>query len=527
MLLGFDIGGTKCAVVTAENVAGNIRITAKEKMPTDLNVSPAEMIDRLIMLADKLCGGKRPESIGISCGGPLDSEKGLILGPPNLPGWDCVPIVEQIRNHFGAPVYLQNDANACALAEWKFGAGRGTKNMIFLTFGTGLGAGLILDGRLYSGTNDNAGEVGHIRIEKDGPVGYGKRGSFEGFCSGGGLAQLGKLYLEEALKNGIVPLYAGGEVNAKTVSIAADNGDVTALEVYKTCGEKLGQGLSVLIDILNPECIVIGSIFARSQNLLWQYAKEVIDREALLISAGVCRVVPAALGESLGDYAAIGVALLEEQKTGKEDKEDALFARYPVLNRCRSEIESATKAIIATFQNDGKLLLCGNGGSCADCEHIVGELMKGFLSKRALSEARKAEMKDNNPNLTDDVLAKLQAAVPAISLPSFAGLNSAFCNDVDPELVYAQCLMGLGRKNDVLMCISTSGNSKNCIAAAQVAKGLGLTVIALTGRSGGKLKDIADICICAPETETYKVQELHLPIYHHICMEIEQSLFDR
>ena len=519
MLLGFDIGGTKCAVVTAEKNKDGITITAKEKVPTDLNISPAEMIDRLITLADKVCGGERPEAIGISCGGPLDSDKGLILGPPNLPGWDCVPIVEQIKDHFGAPVHLQNDANACALAEWKFGAGKGTKNMIFLTFGTGLGAGLILDGRLYTGTNDNAGEVGHIRIEKDGPVGYGKCGSFEGFCSGGGLAQLGKQYLDHALKNGIVPAYADDEVNAKTISIAADNGDVTAIEVYKTCGEKLGQGLSVLIDILNPECIVIGSIFTRSQNLLWQYTKEVIDREALPISAGVCRVVPAMLGESLGDHAAICVALLEENKT------DDLFARYPVLNSCRNEIRSATETIISAFQNEGKLLLCGNGGSCADCEHIVGELMKGFISKRALSEEQKMQMKKNNRDLTDEVLAKLQRAVPAISLPSFAGLNTAFCNDVDPELVYAQCLMGLGRKNDVLMCISTSGNSRNCVAAAQVAKGIGLTVIALTGQSGGKLKGIADICICAPESETYKVQELHLPIYHHICMEIERALF--
>ncbi len=519
MLLGFDIGGTKCAVVTAEKTPGGIIITAKEKVLTDLNVSPGEMIDRLIALADKVCGGKQPESIGISCGGPLDSSRGLILGPPNLPGWDCVPIIEQVKNHFGVPVHLQNDANACALAEWKFGAGKGTKNMIFLTFGTGLGAGLILDGHLYSGTNDNAGEVGHIRIEKDGPVGYGKCGSFEGFCSGGGLAQLGQQYLEQALEKGLAPMYAGGEVNAKTISIAADNGDPTAIEVYKTCGEKLGQGLSVLIDILNPECIVIGSIFTRSQNLLWQYTKEVIDREALPISAGVCRVVPAKLGESLGDHAAIGVALLEEQNT------DDLFTHYPVLNSCRAEIETATKTIIASFKNEGKLLLCGNGGSCADCEHIVGELMKGFLSKRALSEEQKAQMKKNNPELTAEVLARLQRAVPAISLPSFAGLNTAFCNDVDSELVYAQCLMGLGRNSDVLMCISTSGNSKNCVAAAQVAKGLGLTVIALTGQSGGKLKGIADICICAPEAETYKVQELHLPIYHYICMEIERAFF--
>lgn len=203
-----------------------------------------------------------------------------------------------------------------------------------------------------------------------------------------------------------------------------------------------------------------------------------------------------------------------------------LIGRYPALSACKDDIIKATDAIINSYTNGGKLLLCGNGGSCADCEHIVGELMKGFLSKRTLSEDKKEKMKKNNPDLSDDVLSKLQLAVPAISLPGFTGLNSAFCNDVDAELIYAQALMGLGAEGDVVFCISTSGNSKNCVAAANVAKGLGLTVIALTGKSGGKLKNIADICICAPETETYKVQELHLPIYHYICAAIEKHFFN-
>ncbi|MCQ2450350.1 MAG: SIS domain-containing protein [Clostridia bacterium] len=202
-----------------------------------------------------------------------------------------------------------------------------------------------------------------------------------------------------------------------------------------------------------------------------------------------------------------------------------LIIRYPCLAVCKDDIRKAIDTIIDSYKNGGKLLLCGNGGSCADCEHIVGELMKGFLSKRPISISQKLYMKRNNPNLTDEVLSKLQLAVPAVALPSFSGLNSAFCNDVDAELIYAQSLMGLGAKCDVVFCISTSGNSKNCVAAANVAKGLGLTVVALTGQTGGKLKEIADICICAPEIETYKVQELHLPIYHLICMEIEKEFF--
>ncbi len=315
MILGFDIGGTKCAVITAEINQGEIEITAKEKIPTDLKISPSDMIDRLIALADKISGGKKPERIGISCGGPLDSKKGVILGPPNLIGWNYVPIVEQIKAHYGVLVNLQNDANACAVAEWKFGAGKGCDNMVFLTFGTGLGAGLILDGRLYSGTNGNAGEVGHIRLEKFGPVGYGKSGSFEGFCSGGGIAQIGYALALEKVQQGICPLYCKSGVDkesitAKSIADAADMGDETALEVYRICGEYLGKGLSVLIDILNPERIVLGSIFARSENLLRQPAIEIIKQEALQGSAACCEVVAAKLGENIGDYAAIATALL-------------------------------------------------------------------------------------------------------------------------------------------------------------------------------------------------------------------------
>ena len=189
-ILGFDIGGTKCAVTTAQWDGSQITLLKKEACPTDLSISPEEMLKRLISMADGILTAP-PEAVGISCGGPLSSKEGLILGPPNLPGWDHVEIVKVLNDHYHVPVKLQNDANACAVAEWKFGAGKGTDNMVFFTFGTGLGAGLILDGRLYSGTNDNAGEAGHIRLDRFGPVGFGKAGSFEGFCSGNGLAQLG------------------------------------------------------------------------------------------------------------------------------------------------------------------------------------------------------------------------------------------------------------------------------------------------------------------------------------------------
>lgn len=313
-ILGFDIGGTKCAVVTAEWDGDNITLLKKEKCETDHNISPAQMIDKLIKTADSILEGK-PDSIGISCGGPLDSKKGIIMSPPNLPGWDNVEIVKQIQSHFGVKTFLQNDANACAVAEWKFGAGKGSRNMIFLTFGTGLGAGLILDGKLYSGTNDNAGELGHIRLDKFGPVGYGKSGSFEGFCSGGGIAQLGYILALEKVQMGHYPEYfkkgmSVADVSAKSIAEAARNGDETAISVYRTCGDYLGKGLSIVIDLLNPEVIVLGSIFARSKDLLWEYAEKSIKKEALEISASCCKVVAAELGENIGDYAAVATALL-------------------------------------------------------------------------------------------------------------------------------------------------------------------------------------------------------------------------
>lgn len=312
-VLGFDIGGTKCAVITAEVSGGEIRLLKKEKCPTDLSVSPEKMIEKLVLMADGILE-RDPDAIGISCGGPLDSKKGIIMSPPNLTGWDDVAIVDIIGAHYSVRPKLQNDANACALAEWRFGAGRGCENMVFLTFGTGLGAGLILGGRLYEGTNGNAGEVGHIRLAPEGPVGFGKKGSFEGFCSGGGIAQLGFSMAQDARSNGKEPLYfkdgaSQKDVSAASVANAARTGDETAREVYRESGRYLGRGLSVLIDILNPERIVIGSIFARSGDLLWEDAKREIEKEALGVSAACCEVVPAALGENIGDYAAIATAL--------------------------------------------------------------------------------------------------------------------------------------------------------------------------------------------------------------------------
>ena len=203
-----------------------------------------------------------------------------------------------------------------------------------------------------------------------------------------------------------------------------------------------------------------------------------------------------------------------------------LYAQNPSLEVCKDAIEAAKELMIDAYKKGGKLLLCGNGGSCADCDHIAGELMKGFLKKRPLSSAKKEELRTNMPSLDDELLSKLQCGLPAISLPSMTAPNSAFSNDVNPDLIYAQGVLALGKTGDILIGISTSGNSKNVCAAAKTAKATGCKVIGLTGCKGGELKEYADVCICVPESETFKIQELHLPVYHCICAMIEEYFFE-
>lgn len=282
---GIDIGGTKTAFLVGDE-KGNI--LSRQEVPTQAFPSWQHVLEAL------LPENGSPLAIGVSCGGPLDEKRGLILSPPNLPGWDEVPITAWLSQRYGVPAYLENDANACALAEWRFGAGQGCRNMVFLTFGTGFGAGLILDGRLYRGTNGMAGEIGHVRYAPEGPVGYGKAGSFEGFCSGGGIRQL-------------------SGVSAKETVEGAARGEQAMIAALDESARALGMACAVLMDLFNPERIVIGSIFARSENWFRSKMEEIISKEALPHTRGVCQVVPAVLGDRVGDIAALSAAMREQE----------------------------------------------------------------------------------------------------------------------------------------------------------------------------------------------------------------------
>ena len=290
LFLGTDIGGTKISVVLGDEQA---TVLAHHRFPTSQHRNPYEAVDEIAATAERLLrdAGRSINDvarIGISCGGPLDSRRGLVLSPPNLPGWDNIPICRVLAEKLGRPARLENDANAAALAEWHFGAGRGTSNMVFLTCSTGMGGGLILDGRLYRGKQDLAGEVGHMRLTDDGPQGYGKKGSFEAWASGTGLA-----------------LQAGKP--ADEVGRDALAGDPEAIALVRRAGEMLGRGIALLCDALNPELVVCGTLAVRLGDLYLEPARQVVAREAL----APCPIVPSALGPEFGNKAALAAALAE------------------------------------------------------------------------------------------------------------------------------------------------------------------------------------------------------------------------
>lgn len=289
-IIGIDIGGTKCAVGVLRDGA----VVEVDRFPTQ---DYATTFARFQQTVAALKPG--PDVVfGISCGGPLDAAQGVILCPPNLPGWVDIPICRAFTGIFGGRAFLMNDANASALAEWHFGAGKGSRHMVFLTAGTGMGAGLILNGRLYEGATGDAGEVGHLRLRPDGPLGFGKHGSFEGFCSGGGIARLA-----------LAMRWPQPAVTLKDLAEAAARGDALARQVLDTAGERLGEALALIIDTLNPERIVLGGYFPRCSELLLPALNRALAAEALPSARAACQILPAVLGETIGSNAAVAVAL--------------------------------------------------------------------------------------------------------------------------------------------------------------------------------------------------------------------------
>lgn len=307
-IIGIDIGGTKTSVVISDY---ELNIIDKEKFKTLASLNTLNKILEIIK-EYKLKYGEI-SNIGISCGGPLSSSKGVIICPPNLPDWKNIEIVKYFHDNLNIPVRLENDANACAIAEYLWGAGKDANNIAFLTFGTGLGAGLILDNKLYRGSSDMAGEVGHIRLNETGPIGYNKVGSFEGFCSGGGIAELCKIRMQEKSDNKsvgeFIELLGDKPISAEILANAVKSGNKFAISIFEESAFYLGKGISILIDILNLDKIIIGGIYTRMEAFFKDIVLSVVKEEALKYSSDFCNIGPSFFGEEIGDYSALAVAM--------------------------------------------------------------------------------------------------------------------------------------------------------------------------------------------------------------------------
>ena len=309
-VIGIDIGGTKAAAVLARTDGA---ILHRRMMQTGPHIAPADALAELASMARELLS--LPEAInvagaGISCGGPLDSKTGVIQAPPNLPKWVEVPVKAFFEKALKLPVRVENDANATALAEWSFGAGRGTRNMVFITMGTGIGGGLILDGKLFRGTNDLAGELGHQTILMNGPLcACGKRGCLEALASGPAIARLARESMVYGRAKRVLALAGGRPDNITAAHIveAALAADPFATQILDEAGTYMGIGIANIIQILNPERIVLGTIAVHAGDLILDPIRAAVREYAWSRSADVCQIVPAALGDRAQDLAAVAL----------------------------------------------------------------------------------------------------------------------------------------------------------------------------------------------------------------------------
>lgn len=320
-IVGVDLGGTKTAVGII-TIRGHLVTKAQEE--TKLALGPQGVIKQMIdmtksVLASAGITKKEIIGIGIAAAGPIDLKKGEILSPPNLPGWDRVQLVKPFKDSFRLPVYLDNDANAAALGEWVYGAGKGCKNMVYLTISTGIGGGIIIDGKLYHGANANAGEIGHMSINQFSPkCGCGNLGCLEAHSSGTSVAKRAKERLMQQPEIGTEILkLANNDINqvtAKIVFTAARQGDKLANELVDEFSFNLGVGLANVVNIFNPERIILGGGVMKSYDLFLDKVKEVVKSRALKPLWEVCEILPAALGDNVGIYGACAVVLTNIKK---------------------------------------------------------------------------------------------------------------------------------------------------------------------------------------------------------------------
>lgn len=318
-VVGIDIGGTKLATVVADktgHILGKVRKpTLSEKGPEYAISLLFDMVREVVSQAD--LEQKSISAIGVSCGGPLDTKTGIVYSPPNLPGWDALPLKARLESEFQVPVTIENDANASALAEFRFGGGRGYNAVLYMTMSTGIGGGIVIDGQVYHGANDSAGEVGHQILLPNGPrCGCGKRGCLEALCSGPAIARHAQAAIQKQVEDAkpstaLLTLADGRveDVKSEHVLAAARTGDALALELVQETAYYMGWGIANLVNILNPDIVLLGTIAVAAGDLLLNPIRETVSKFAMTRPAEAVHIAPAQLGDALGDLAAVALVV--------------------------------------------------------------------------------------------------------------------------------------------------------------------------------------------------------------------------
>jgi glucokinase len=307
LIAGIDVGGTKVALAIADSEGNLLSMT---RFPTEVQLGPHRIIEKVLTELETMCGERQCDlaAIGIGCAGPLDRSRGLILSPPNLPGWDEIPIVNIVQDSFNVPVLLDNDANAAALGEFEQGAGRGLRDIVYMTISTGVGGGVIVNGEIVHGVGDGAGEVGHMPVLVDGPeCGCGYRGCLEALCSGTSIARRAKERLQQGAPSSLTANRIE-EVTAKKVADAAREGDSLASEIWNETIFYLAFGLHSIIATLAPEAVILGGgVSTAGEQLLGPLRQQVYDRVKMLPVERV-KILQAALGHDSGIHGALILA---------------------------------------------------------------------------------------------------------------------------------------------------------------------------------------------------------------------------
>ncbi|MCA9311155.1 MAG: ROK family protein [Phycisphaerales bacterium] len=296
LLAGIDIGGTKIGVCLG-NTSGQVLDARRFELERDADAG--SVLDRAVALLEEMtaaAGAGRPVALGVPCPGPIDYATRSFVDPPNMPAWHGVAVVEELERRFEGPVAMMNDANATVLAEWQWGAAAGAGTVISLTMSTGKGAGFILGGHLFEGPLGLAGEIGHLRLHDDGPVGFGKRGSVEGYLSGPGMLQVAEAEARICRQTGEASDLLEGELTVERLCELARR-DSAARRVTDRCADELGRLLALLVDVLNPEIVVLGTIGTAHFDLFEPGARAVIDRECIERAAKLVRITPSGLAD--------------------------------------------------------------------------------------------------------------------------------------------------------------------------------------------------------------------------------------